>query len=332
MKNVTRNHHFVAQVEQRLNSINPNISKKNQRIYSFQIKDRKNYELNLSSENGEKIESNLSFDDLFSFEILNEKQRLNLEGCFGSYENNVGELTKSLLKKVKDNSDDIKSEILEIFVLKLLNSFRNPYCITKTLNTIGLLSNYYPANVELRELYEKIDNFNHPKAEDISSRFGVSVEDYKKWMKSLFMLLVPPIDKDMNAIEILTKSFFEDTKSYINIIISTYTGEHINKNVLLSDRGFTVLTNDNAHNTYEFNLTSNAFITYCFTDIETMARKFTDDNSLIESLLRMQEDKTSTINVKYVNNDLEILSRYNKNLICQSFNTVYCKSKQVYRL
>ncbi|MGV1718419.1 hypothetical protein ACT4MC_07330 [Vibrio furnissii] len=332
MKNVTRNHHFVAQVEQRLNSINPNVSKKNQRIYSFQIKDRETYKLNLSSENGDKIESNLSFDDLFSFDILNEKQRINLEKCFGVYEINVGKLTESLLKKAKDNSDDIKEEILGIFVLKLLNSFRNPYCIKKTLNKIGLLSNYYPANAELNELYQKIDDFNHPHAEDISSKFGVSIEDYKKWMKSLFMLLVPSIDNDMNAIEVLTKSFFEDTKSLIDINISTYSGEHIDKNVLLSDRGFTVLSNENVHTTYEFNLTSNAFITYCFTDIEAMAREYSADSLLIESYLRTQENKTSIINVRYTNNDLDLLSRYNKNLIVQSFNTVYCKSKQVYGL
>ena len=332
MKNVTRNHHFVAQVEQRLNSINPNVSKKNQRVYSFQIKDRETYKLNLLSESGDKIENNLSFDDLFSFEILSEKQRLNLEKTFGVYENNVGKFTESLLKKAKDNSDDIKNEILEIFVSKLLNSFRNPYCIQKTLNTIGLLSNYYPANAELKELYQKIDNFNHPHAEEISSKFGVSINDYKKWMKSLFMLLVPSIDKDMNAIEVITKSFFENTKSYINIIISTYTDEHIDKHVLLSDRGFTILSNDNAHTTYEFNLTSNAFITYCFPDRETMARKYTADNLRIESFLSMHENKTSTINVRYINNDLALLSQYNNNLIYQSFATVYCKSKHVYGL
>jgi hypothetical protein len=332
MKNVTRNHHFIAQVEQRLNSIDPNMPKNKQRIYSFQIKDRENNILNQSSENGEKIVNNLSFNDLFSFDILNEKQRLNLEKAFGVYENSVGRLTESLLNKAKVNSLDIKSEILEIFVLKLLNSFRNPFCIKKTLNTIGLLSNYYPANAELQELYQKIDDFNHPEHEDISSTFGVSVEDYKKWMKSLFMLLVPSIDKNMNAIEVITKSFFENTKSSINIFISTYTGEHIDKHVLLSDRGYTVLSNDNAHTTYEFNLTSNAFITYCFTDMETMARKYTDDDSFIESVLSMESKKASTMNVRYINNDLELLSRYNNNLIYQSFDTVYCKSKQVYGL
>ncbi|RBW43203.1 hypothetical protein DS885_13755 [Psychromonas sp. B3M02] len=332
MQNVTRNHHFVAQVEQRLNAINPSISKKNQRIYSFHIKDREAYKLDLLSENGEKIEDNLSFDDLFSFEMLNENQRLNLEKAFGVYENNVGKLTESLLNKVNDNNDDIKNEILEIFALKLLNTFRNPYCIKKTLNTIGLLSNYYPANVELKELYEKIDGFNHPKAEDITSNFGVSVEEYKKWMKSLFMLLIPPIDENMNAIEVLMKSFFENNKSNINIFISTYTGEHIDKHVLLSDRGFTVISEDKALTTYEFNLTSNAFITYCFADMRSMACKYTTNNTLVESLLSMQENKTSILNVKVLKNDLELLSRYNNNLIYQSFNNVYCKSKQVYGL
>jgi hypothetical protein len=136
MLNITRNHHFLAQVEQRLNAIDSTIPKKKQRIHSFQIKDRESYALELTSDNGVKIENNLSFNDLFSFDILNEGQRMNLEQAFGRYEQDVGKLTESLLNKVKSNNTDIKKEILEIFTLKLLNTFRNPYCIEKTLNLI----------------------------------------------------------------------------------------------------------------------------------------------------------------------------------------------------
>lgn len=330
MQNVTRNHHFVAQVEQRLNSINPDISKKNQRIYSFNILERENYEFELTSENGVKIEDNLSFDDLFSFEILNESQRYNLEQSFGKYEQKVGELTKSLLEKVKENNSDIKEEILEIFALKLLNTFRNPYCIDKTLNTIGNLTQYSPANAELKELYKKIDFFEHPQFEDIAASFNVTVENYKKWMKSLFMILVPKADQESNLLELTLKGLFENDKSFINVFINECSGI-TDAHPLLSDRGFTLATDSEDHTAYEFNLSSTAFITYVFTDINAYAKN-TMSPEQIQAIISLNEKSTPVVKVNVIRDEPDALSRYNKNVIYQSFSTVFCKSKVVFGL
>ncbi|MGL5799157.1 MAG: hypothetical protein ACRCYN_03700 [Plesiomonas sp.] len=330
MKNVTRNHHFVAQVEQRLNSIDPSISKKNQRIYSFNIVDRENYKLDLMSENGERIEDNLSFDDLFSFEILNENQRLNLEQAFGRYEQSVGDLTRSLLEKIKVNDADIKEEVLGIFSLKLINTFRNPYCIEKTLNTIGQLSNYSPTDIELKKLYEKIDVFEHPHGEDIEASFAVSVESYKKWMKSLFMILVPEVEQGRNILELTVKGLIENSESLINVFINDCSGVP-NAHPLLSDRGFTLLTDSVEHTAYEFNLSSSAFISYVFTDIKAYAQ-FTMDAELIQRIISLNEKRPSEVRVHVIRDEPEALSRYNKNVIYQSFNTVFCKSKVVHSL
>lgn len=115
MQNVTRNHHFVAQVEQRLNAIDSSILKKNQKIYSFKVIDRESYEIFLEPSEGISIINNLSFNDLFSFDVLDERQRLNFEGLFGEYETRVGQLTESLLSKIESKSTDIKDELLRIF-------------------------------------------------------------------------------------------------------------------------------------------------------------------------------------------------------------------------
>lgn len=330
MKNFAKNHHFVAQVEQRLNCIDPTISKKNQRIHSFDILDREVYKIALLSENGEKIEQNLSFDDLFTFEILNEKQRINLEQAFGAYETNVGALTESLLRKIKASDDDINKEVIEIFVLKLLNTFRNPNCIEKTLNTIGILSEYSPTNAELKELYEKIDKFNHPQWNDIALKFDVSIEKYKKWMKSLFMVLVPKVGQESNLLELTVKEFFENKESIINVYIHDYSGIPY-AHPLLSDRGFTLLTDEQEHTAYEFNLSSSAFISYIFTDIKSFACK-TMNPEQIQGVISLNEKSPSEVNVHLIQADLEILSRYNKNVVYQSRNTVFCKSKAVYGL
>lgn len=327
MQNVTRNHHFVAQVEQRLNSINSNVAKENQRIYSFNITDRESYKLDLICDNGEKIKGSLSFDDLFSFEILNEKQRLNLEEHFGQYERDVGKLTKSLLEKVKENNNDIKDEISGIFALKLLNSFRNPYCIEKTLNTIGQLTEYSPTNVELKKLYKKIDTFHHPDWDDLTASFDVSIDNYKKWMKSLFMLLVPETDQGSNLLELIIKGWFEKNDSFLTVFINECSGI-ANGYPLLSDRGYTLAIESDECTAYEFNLSSSAFIVYVFTDIKAYAGNAMDANQIIS----LNETYPPNVKVSVIRDVPEALSRYNKNVIDQSFNTVFCKGKVVYGL
>ena len=118
-----------------------------------------------------------------------------------------------------------------------------------------------------------------------------------------------PLLKDQYRIR-----FFEKEGSYTEITIYTYSGEHLDKHALLLDRSFLLLDNDDARLTFEFNLTSNAFITYSF-------------NNAMNS-----ESKIPKIKIEGVDNDLESLSTYNQNVVGLSFNKIYCKSNQIYGL
>lgn len=69
MKNLTRNQHFISQAEQRRNCIDESRPKDMQRIYKFEIADRENSIVRLTNPQGVKIKRNLSFDDLFSFDL-----------------------------------------------------------------------------------------------------------------------------------------------------------------------------------------------------------------------------------------------------------------------
>jgi hypothetical protein len=51
-RNDTANQHYVSQVEQRLNSLNPNSAPRNRRIYSFTLVDREEFALSLDSSQG----------------------------------------------------------------------------------------------------------------------------------------------------------------------------------------------------------------------------------------------------------------------------------------
>lgn len=331
MINEKRNHHFVSQAEQRLNAIDSSVPKKNQRIYAFTITDRENYKIHLEAPAGRKIKETLSFNDLFTVDILDDRLRVNLEDFFCIYEQDVSNLTQSLLQKLKSGNHNVKKEILNIFAMKLINSFRNPFCIEKTLNTIGNLANHYPMEESLKGIYRNIDSGNQASIKEFANNFSVTEEQYRKWKRSLFMLLVPKDTQGINLLDMMIKEFFENTDQFINVYVHNYSGVHEGKHSLLSDRGFTILTDREEHLAYEFNLTCNAFISYIFTDIKKAGVEKLGEN-VVESILRMQSNKPSEVKIHYCENNLEVLSRYNKNVVYQSRKNVYCKSKVVYGL
>ncbi|MND33320.1 hypothetical protein D3C81_858070 [compost metagenome] len=84
MENLTRNQHFISQSEQRSNCIDDCRPKDKQRIYKFEIADRENSVVRLTNTAGVKIKKNLSFDDLFSFDVKSSSIRRNLEHFFRS--------------------------------------------------------------------------------------------------------------------------------------------------------------------------------------------------------------------------------------------------------
>src|SRR5215472_10811453 len=82
----TKNQHFVSQVEQRLNALNPGARPENQRIYEFEIVDRDQHQVRLVNPKGRLISNALSMFDLFSFDVADDGLRANLERVFGTYE------------------------------------------------------------------------------------------------------------------------------------------------------------------------------------------------------------------------------------------------------
>nr|EKV9818672.1 hypothetical protein [Acinetobacter baumannii] len=53
--NETRNQHFISQVEQKLNCIDPTLPRERRRIYKFKIDDREELTFNLVNPLGVKI-------------------------------------------------------------------------------------------------------------------------------------------------------------------------------------------------------------------------------------------------------------------------------------
>ena len=68
-QNETSRQHFLPQVEQRFNAINPHAPKTKQKIYSFEIVNREALELRLLNSKGHPISNTLAYRDLFSFDV-----------------------------------------------------------------------------------------------------------------------------------------------------------------------------------------------------------------------------------------------------------------------
>lgn len=324
IQNETKNQHFVSQVEQKLNASNPSSPKK---IYSFKIIDRENYLVQLEGNKAKKIEKTLSSLDLFSFDVESNQFRNNFEAIFGEYEKKIESHTISLLKKLEENNYDIKEELLNLFVLKLLNTFRNPYCIKKTLNTIGNAGLHTPLDKELAKDFEKVENGKKPQKKWLSKQLGVTEKEYVHWLKTLFIMLMRPSENEPNLLEDIIRSLYEKDSHKINVVVFSYDVQLNAKSVLLSDRGFSLAVPEEQFLAYEFNLCSKAFITYAFTDIDTSAPDGTHQN-----VIDFYKQSEHSVSVQHIKNNLDALTRYNKNVVYQSFERVYCSCSHVYGL
>ena len=323
--NATKNQHYVSQAELRLNSCNPNAKLQNRKIHAFDIIDREQYKITLCAKNGSPVRSNLSLDDLFSFDVVDGKIRANFESLFNAYEARIEGHSHSLLSKLQVGNSDVSEDLLYLFTSKLLNSFRNPHCIQKTINTIGTLANYYPLDTELADVCARIEAGRRPQQEHLCSQLEITDQLYMQWLKTLFMLLMRPRSHEPNILESLVKSIYDNESLHLAAFIFTYTGEHADKRPLLSDRSFSSPIADDSCLAYSFNLCGHAFISYAFTHLEKQSFL-----KVPERMVQIFKKSQKQINVSIINNDLIALTSYNKNTIYQSKCKVYCSSSLVY--
>jgi len=314
----TRKQHFLSQVEQRFNSINPNADKDKQRIYSFSLKNRDSYMVTMDSKKGINISNNLQILHLFSFDILEECiYRDNFENLFESYESSIKGNTNSLIAKLEDSESDIQSEIINIFRSKILNSIRNPYSIEKNLNTFSDIKGLYPTDDMHCKSFNRVLEGKNPQQNYICKILGITEKNYRDWLAALFMLLNPMEEEKVNFLDKVIIRIFENPNLYTRVYIYTYD----EKSCLLSDRGFNLYEEDN-NMIWEFNLCSNIFVSYCFTDIEN------SDLNIEEEVLNYLKIKPKEVSLAIRNNDLRALEKYNKRTVSFCHEHVFGASKE----
>ncbi len=324
LENDTRNQHFVTQGEQRLNALNPQANDSNMRIYSFTVVDRENYTLALENLDGRPIGSNLSLFDLFSFDVPgNSRLRLNFESLFHKYEGYIEVHTKSLLAKLNTRGGDIKAEIIDLFAAKLLNFVRNPFCITKILNSFPGVASHVPTDPALLADYRRIVTGKKPHQAHLCTQLGISDAQYIEWLQLLFMLLMPMAQGRPNFFDKKIKGLLEDRKTHI----AAFVCEYDSAGCLLSDRGFSQPIEDGPHTAFSFNLCATAFVHYFFADPATLLQGKASPEFLANALANWESLPQAQIAVTHVRNNLDMLARYNRRVVEQCYKRVYCSVK-----
>jgi hypothetical protein len=326
LSNPTANQHFLSRAEQQLNALNPDARPENQRIYSFTLLDREAHRIQLDNARGKSISNNLSLRDLFSFSVVDgDKARFNLEALFGQYEAGVKTNTHELLRKLRSGEQDIKKEILELFVSKFMNFLRNPYSVHKVLNTVGGLIQYEPTDPELLAQYHAVLAGRKPHQEYLCQQLGIDATTYRNWLAVLFMALFRAAPAVPNLMEGIIKGVFENRSQHGQVAIFQYIDEHRDKRCLLCDRGFINLLQDSRGLSFSFNLNANAFICYTFFDIDQFAA-----GKVPSSVIELFKSQPKNIQVHLLTNNLEALATYNRNVVYQCARGVYSSSKAVY--
>jgi hypothetical protein len=324
--NTTANQHFLSRTEQELNAVNPSARPKNQRIYSFSLVDREKHHILLDDPKGKSISRNLALPDLFSFSVINKRRRFNFEHFFGQYEASLRTNTIELLGKLRIGDSCIKKEILEIFAAKLMNFLRNPYSVKKVLSSIGGTLQFHPTDPSLLHDYHAVLAGKKPQQEHLCRELGIDADEYQKWLAALFMAFFRPRPDEINLMEGTVKGLFENPSHQTSVMVYQYVDEHAGKRCLLSDRGCSNLSRGSEMLAYSFNLCSNAFILYTFTDVTRFAR------TVPPQVIGDFKKQPKRVQVTLQTNELPSLSSYNRNVVHQCAHSVYCSSQFVYGL
>lgn len=323
-KNSTKNQHFISQVEQKQNSINPLVERNKRRIFEFEILNREQYFFKLTNEDGVKIEKNLSINDLYTFDILNDSTRINFENFFNKFENKIEKLTNNLQQKIKSKECISEQEIIDLVSAKFLNFLRNPFSIKKILNSFYPLQNFIPADESLLIEFRKINSNNiyiHPEQ---LNKLDVSIEQYLNWLRTIFIAVTVDIGGKSIA-EFLVERLFDPESNVILLVLNIYDSQ----TCLLSDRGYVDYgaLYENKPFAMGFNLNKNMFLTVVIKNnsLDEFINEYPDIKPQLDPLKAKGQSKfiQSGIDLNVFYNNVEFLQAYNSNVMFQCQKNFY---------
>jgi hypothetical protein len=321
--NTTRNQHYISRAELSLNAINPSAAKRNQRIHRFAVQNREEWQLRLEHPHGVGIGRALSQLDLFSFDVLGDGLRANLEDGFRRYEAVLARESGELLRMVETGEQArIKAVLQSVFGAKLLGSLRNPFCVRKALSTIAAAAQYSPTDSQLHAAYSRVLAGAKPHRDDVCAKFGLGSEEYETWLRCLFMMIAVAAPGEGTILDMALALLF--ATSAWGAGVYGYIGTPDEQVCLLSDRGFNTLQNDQGTLTMEFNVASRVFVRFGFLGVSEALPETVRRHGLAALMSGLSPD------IRVINKDLAALIDYNRRTLYQCKERVYSASDNPY--
>lgn len=323
-ENKTENQHYIAQVEQKLNSINPNAERNKRRIYEFKVKNKNNSVVKITRENGVKIEDNLSYDDLYTFNFLERRVRENFESFFQRYENDIEAHIKDMEDKCNDGYQDITLEVVNIFLYKLMNIIRNPYFIKET---IMIFEDLLEVDISEDNDIIRVMNFTSEGKDKVYKEYNITAGDYKKWLMIIYLAITKK-DREDFLLESIVRNIFNNKDYHKDILIFFYDDNFC----LLSDKGFNLGSIGDGNFVLEFNLRKDVFISFPFFSSRYMSNLMKQElgvsDEYLQEVLSVKKRSSKNIKASKNTNKIEALSEYNKRTIQNCNEHVFGASKE----
>lgn len=326
MDNPTKNQHFISQTEQRNNCIDESRPKNKQRIYKFEIIDRENSIVRLTNTGGVKIKTNLSFNDLFSFDVKSSRLRKNLEDFFQRFEMDLVTATNLLISvsKVNSRSEVLKSAAERVFKAKFMGWIRNPYLIARTINMFNGLVGMYPTDPLLLAHFSDIRSGIKPHLAKVCAEFRVTREQYFQWLEILFLALMIPPGAKKSILESSVEEIIESKGKMGHLIVATFD-DIPGCRVAVPDTGYLQGTDDPNHNMFLFNLSRSAFASFNVVDLSKQ--------TLVQIPPRMR-GQVESFNIKFSaqhdHNNMRLLKRFNILAAYQAHSHIFCADSKIF--
>jgi len=142
-------------------------------------------------------------------------------------------------------------------------------------------------------------------------------------LRLIFILLMQTDEDRPNLFEGMIKNLFEARDTQAAAFVWAYHQDHC----LLSDRSFCQPLPDGPHMSMSFNLCANAFVDYIFADAASLVEGRASPAFVANALAAWRQRPEATINVTVTKNNREMLGRYNRRVVKQARERVYCAGK-----
>lgn len=230
--NLTREHHFIAQTEQRQHAHNPQVSQQNQNVYRLpKALFRKPFHGRSDNVN---IISNLAAQNLYTLTQAEDGAQYNLESWFNRHESGYEDACAQL-RRLPEGSVNVPEALWRILRLKFLGILRNPY------NHQNLFAHRIHKAIRAQlpdtsfEFVRLISQRNPKRIESILHDYGFNFLGYVNWLSNLYGMLSEGV-KRPSLFEQMFRVLF-DTPEAVRIELYRYPKSGL---CLFNDRGFCV--------------------------------------------------------------------------------------------